>query len=86
MASDLPTSDGRPDADNPEWTAADFARARPADAVAALAGVMDVLVRKPGRPTGPMRPLALALLMLAVPSAAQKNPLFSEPPAWRCCM
>ncbi|MBU6165212.1 MAG: BrnA antitoxin family protein [Alphaproteobacteria bacterium] len=44
-----------PDGDNPEWTDADFARARAATAVPELSSVMDVLVRKPGRPAGTRR-------------------------------
>lgn len=37
------------DDDNPEWTDADFARARPLDAFPEL---QSALLRKPGRPVG----------------------------------
>ena len=37
------------DDDNPEWTKADFARARPATDIHSAA-ILDLLVRKPGRP------------------------------------
>lgn len=37
------------DDDNPEWTEADFARARPASEILP-AHIVDLLVRKPGRP------------------------------------
>lgn len=40
--------------ENPEWTADDFGRARPADAVHPHPVVV-ALVRKPGRPTGTVR-------------------------------
>lgn len=40
--------------DNPEWTADDFARARPAGEVHP-AHVLAALVRKPGRPVGSVR-------------------------------
>ena len=39
------------DDDNPEWTEADFARARPASEVLPPA-IAAALVRKPGRPAG----------------------------------
>jgi uncharacterized protein (DUF4415 family) len=47
--------DGTPDDDNPEWTAADVARARPASAFPDLAGALPLLVKKSGRPVGSTR-------------------------------
>ena len=41
--------------DNPEWTEADFAAARPASEVLPPE-VLALLVRKPGRPTGWIKP------------------------------
>jgi uncharacterized protein (DUF4415 family) len=42
------------DDDNPEWTAEDFARARPASEVLPPE-IAAMLVRQPGRPAGSMR-------------------------------
>lgn len=47
--------DGIPDDENPAWTAADFARARPASDVPELTGALPLLVKKPGRPAGTKR-------------------------------
>ena len=43
--------------DNPEWTAEDFAKAKPADQVHPP-HVVSALVRKPGRPVGSKKPHA----------------------------
>ena len=43
--------------DNPEWTEADFAAARPASEIFAPE-VLSLLVRKPGRPLGWTKPNA----------------------------
>ncbi len=45
-------SSNEPDDDNPEWTAQDFARARPADQVHSPE-IVSQLVRAPGRPVLP---------------------------------
>lgn len=55
MDSDPTLLDGVPDDENPEWSAADFARARPANEVPELAGVLPLLVKRPGRPLGSVR-------------------------------
>lgn len=53
-------NDGKPvvfDDDNPEWTEADFAAARPASEIVPPE-VLGLLVRKPGRPMGWSKPNA----------------------------
>lgn len=51
-------SKAKPDLDeNPEWTAEDFARARPADEVHGEL-IAAAMVRKPGRPVGYRKPNA----------------------------
>jgi uncharacterized protein (DUF4415 family) len=59
MATKTGDRASRPDADNPEWTAADFARARPASEVLpgfiGQAATDDLLRRGRGRPAKPDR-------------------------------